>query len=99
MIADVTINQIKALFMAGSFLFRYETRETIEVYHVNKGPLIFRSIIKKDKENRWAAAMQQLPPSILLLSPIRDRTGELIDEVKLLRRIVKDSEKRRIMSR
>ena len=93
MITDVTINQIKLISSAGSTLFRYETNEVIEVYHVNQGPLIFRAVIKKDKENKWAAAMLHLPPTILLLTPIRDKTEQLIREVQALTRIVENAQR------
>ena len=97
MITDVTINQLKMIGKGGSFFFRYETATTIELYHENKGPVVFRAILKKDTEGKWSSAMQHFPPTILLLSPIRDQIGELISEVKMLRSIVEGAERRRIL--
>lgn len=99
MITDVTIDQLKKLGIAGSFFFRYETSNSIELYYSNKGPIIFRSILIKDSENKWAAAIQHFPATILLLSPIRDKTDELISEVKRLRELTEGIERRRIVGR
>ena len=96
MITDLKIDQLKMIGKAGSLYFRYETNDKIELYHVNQGPVVFRSIIKKDKENKWAAAMQHFPPTILLLSPIQQTSNELIKEVRDLRLLTEGIERRRI---
>lgn len=97
MITDVTIDQLKKLSTAGSFLFRYETETSIELYYSNKGPIIFRSILNKDSENKWYSALQHFPSTILLLSPIRDNSIELLNEVKRLKSLVEGMERRRIL--
>ena len=97
MITDVKIDELKRIGKAGSLFFRYETRSSIELYHINQGPVVFRSIIKKDIENRWAAAMQHFPPTILLLSPISD-SPELTREIKQLK-FTLDSIERRLITR
>lgn len=99
MITDVKIDELKRIGKAGSLYFRYETNNLIELYHINQGPVVFRSIIKKDNENKWAAAMQYFPPTILLLSPIQQDSSELIKEVKELRALIEGIERRRITSR
>ncbi len=98
MITDLKIDQLKLIGKAGSLYFRYETNNLIELYHINQGPVVFRSRIKKDDSNNWAAAMQHFPPTILLLTPIQDTT-DLIKEVKQLRSLVEGIERRRITGR
>ena len=99
MITDLRIDELKRIGKAGSLYFRYETNNSIELYHVNQGPVVFRAIIKKDDSNNWAAAMQHFPPTILLLSPIRQTSDELINEVRQLRILTEGIERRRITSR
>ncbi len=96
MITDIPINELKRIGKAGSFFFRFETTETIELYHINQGPVVFRAILKKDPDNKWAAALIHFPPTIKLLTPIRDKIPELISEVKMLRNMIEVIERRRI---
>lgn len=98
MITDVTINQLKNIGKAGSLFFRYEADNRVELYHVNQGPVVFRAILVKDSDNKWAAAMQHFPPTISLITPIEDRSSELISEVKVLRNLLEGQERRRITS-
>jgi len=93
MITDLKIDQLKMVGKAGSLYFRYETFSSIELYHINQGPVVFRSIIKKDNEDKWAAAMLHFPPTILLLSPIQD-SGDLIKEVRELKISTQNIERR-----
>lgn len=98
MITDLKIDELKRIGKAGSLYFRYETNNLIELYHINQGPVVFRSRIRKDDSNNWYAAMQHFPPTILLLSPIQDTT-DLLNEVKQLRALIEGIERRRITSR
>lgn len=96
MITDLKIDQLKMIGKAGSLYFRYETNNSIELYHINQGPVVFRAIIKKDDSNNWAAALQHFPTTIALLSPIQD--GSIINEVRSLKLTLENIE-RRLISR
>lgn len=98
MITDLKIDQLKMIGKAGSLYFRYETNTSIELYHINQGPVVFRSRLKKDDSNNWAAALQHFPPTILLISPIQ-QNEELIKEVKLIKDKLDSIERRRIIGR
>lgn len=98
MITDIKIDELKRIGKSGSMFFRYETPNSIELYHVNQGPVVFRSIIKKDNEGKWAAAMQHFPPTILLLSPISQDLG-LTREIKELKISLGNIERKLFTSR
>lgn len=96
MITDLKIDQLKMIGKAGSLYFRYETNNSIELYHINQGPVVFRAIIKKDDSNNWAAALHHFPATIALLTPIQD--GSIINEVRSLKLTLENIE-RRLISR
>ena len=70
MITDVTINQLKILSKGGSRLLGYEGKNVYIFYYVNQGPVIFRSIVKKDKN--LLGLLHNLPPSIHILTPLEE---------------------------
>ena len=70
MIVDVDVNTLKKLGMKTEGFIMYEGSDTFELYYVNKGPVIFRSIVKKDKNA--LAFLRSIGTTIKILNPIKD---------------------------
>ncbi|GAG07445.1 unnamed protein product [marine sediment metagenome] len=75
MIVDITLNQIKRLFVAGSQLLRYETNDTIVLYYVNQGPVIFRTILRRPSDpNEYNIFVSSLPANIRVINVVEGET-------------------------
>ncbi len=80
MIVDVDLQSIKKLGMTQNGFLLYEGKNTYELYYANKGPIVFRSIIKKDKNGMNFLMNTKI--AVRLLSPLKD-TGFIKIEKKL----------------
>lgn len=76
-ITDIPLNQIRVLDRKTGNLLKYENATLIYLYYVNQGPVIFRTIIKKDPEDKYKLYMQQLPSSFDILKPLNSDMDEL----------------------
>jgi hypothetical protein len=71
MIVDVTLNQLKKLFIAGSRLIRHEKGNLIYLYYVTQAPVIFRTILERPKdEGEYHLLILGLPQNIQALNVI-----------------------------
>jgi len=86
MIVDVDLTALKKLAMASSGLLVYEGENTFEFYYSNKGPIVFRTIVKKD--DNALALLSSIKLSVRLLSPLKN-TPDNKNVVELLTRIEK----------
>ena len=73
MLVDVTLNDLKKLFVAGSRLLRFEKGDLIYLYYVQQGPVIFRTIIQRpDTQMGYHMLLNTLPQNMLVLNVIED---------------------------
>lgn len=88
MIVDVTLRTLKRLAKGGSSYLGYDSGDTYELYYVNQGPVVFRTIIIKD--DNFFALMQSLGEHVIPLSsriqdpqnqPLLDKLDELKDRL------------------
>lgn len=86
MIVDVDLTALKKLGMASSGFLLYESENTFEFYYSNKGPIVFRTIVKKD--DNALALLTSIKISVRLLSPLKDIPDNK-NVVELLTRIEK----------
>lgn len=86
-IVDVDLNELRKLSRGSSGLLFYEGQTTYELYYLNKGQLIFRTILKKDKNSM--SLLSSLNLSVVINSPITqsDNSRELSDIKKAIERI------------
>lgn len=72
MIVDVEYNNLQKMSMKSGNFFMYDGVNVIELYYINKGPVVFRSIIKKDEN--LLGFMTSLKEVIPILNPIKEDT-------------------------
>lgn len=89
MIVDVDLNTIKKLGMTQNGFLLYEGKTTYHLYYANQGPIVFRTIIKKDSNS--LAFLMSIDIAIKLLTPLKD--GGKAEVVKLDKKIEKVKEK------
>lgn len=66
--ADVNVNQLKELTKATSSILSYINNSKIILYYVNQGPVIFRVILKRNKNSE--VLLFSLPRRIELRSEL-----------------------------
>ena len=66
--ADINLNQLRGLSKSTGALLSYINKSRIYLYYVNQGPVIFRSILKRD--NNSQLFMLSIKPSIELRSEL-----------------------------
>ena len=77
MITDVPLNDLKRLARSTGNLLRYDTPNSVTLYWINQGQVIFRSIIIKDPEERFNLFLQQLPSNVqLIMTPLEERNNQ-----------------------
>lgn len=83
-VVDVNLNQLKNLSKATGSVLLYDAPTEVTLYWVNQGPVVFRTVLIKDAEDRFLLGMQHLPPSTLILTPIEnpEDVGPLLKEIK-----------------
>lgn len=81
--ADVTLNQLRILIKSTGAILSYINKTKIFLYYVNKGPVIFRVILKRDKNS--GLFLQSLPPRIELRSELGKNTPPIDMHVKVNR--------------
>lgn len=80
--ADITLNQMKIISKAAGNLLSFETLNTITLYHVQQSPVIFRSVLKKDIQDKFRLFLMHLPSSIPLKAPLKEEmTTKVIEEI------------------
>lgn len=101
MIADISVNQLKQISKSTSALLRWESINIAEYYYVNKGPVIFRTVIKKDQSTKFSAFLQQInmPVNIQIKNRLRDSSEELVQLRKRVDQIASDAERQRALDR
>lgn len=90
MFADVTINQLRSLSKSAGALLSFTSKTKISIYWVNQGPVIFRSIVKRDQNAQFL--MLSLKPSIELRSELgkEAEAEDLQKEIDAQRKIETD---------
>lgn len=69
-VVDVELNELKRLSRATGSLLMYESPTTFEFYYVQQSVIIFRTIVKKDK-NAFAL-LQSMKSVVRILNPIQN---------------------------
>lgn len=80
MLVDVDLQTIKKLGMTQNGFLLYESKNTYELYYANKGPIVFRSIIKKDKNA--TNFLMNTKIAVRLLSPLKDTDNEELIKIR-----------------
>ena len=101
MIADISVNQLRLISKATSNLLMWMGKKTIEYYYVNKGPVIFRTIISIDDSSKFSTFLQQfsMPGAIVLKKPLRDNSNEILEETRKMKEIALTNERRIALQR
>lgn len=89
MITDIDLSTFKKLSMTQNTFLLYRGERNLELYHVNKGPIIFRTKIRRDEnENGF---LMNMPPFVELQTPLRDNDNDtVIEELRKLNKRVED---------
>ena len=77
MFADVTAREFRSLILTSQILL-FENINWIELYWVNQGPVIFRTRIEKDKNEKFKLYINSLPPFIKLNKRLEDNIQKLV---------------------
>lgn len=80
MIVDVDLPTIKKLGMTQNGFLLYEGINTYELYYANKGPIVFRAIIKKD--DNGMSFLMNTKIAVRLLSPLQDTDNEELAKIR-----------------
>lgn len=85
-IVEVNYNQLKKMSMASGFYLIWEGKTVFEVYYINQGPVIFKSIIRKDDNS--LAFVSGLKDTIPIMNPIRETDNS--EELKKISKQIDD---------
>jgi len=87
MLVDISYNEMKKMGMASEGILAYDSPKVLELYHVNKGPVVFRTRVKKNKDTNLLAIQMDLKQVIQIQSPITDHNSQLKEIKDVLARL------------
>ena len=77
MIVDVTLNQLKKLFVAGSTLLRFEKKDVIYLYYIQQSQVVFRTMLERPEEAmQYQLLLNSLPQNLPVLNVVEDGAFE-----------------------